>query len=208
MAACSFPGCTREVESHRYLRAEPMKAETDEASGRERLAPIDFKASLFFDLTHPLEAVAQRLEELLPPSQEVPVRLLWSPAPNVALPHQPEPWFDVDGNGRRFLSPNCQRCRRALDDELHALEVLTPSVNERRSKDGHHGVRTIVVRDKGALKAALGELVPSGVTWFIPYAGAPASPQAAADILTQLFGDDDELSERIRDKVAKLGNGG
>ena len=207
MAACSFPGCDREVETHRYLRAEPMKAE--ERDGRETLAPIDLKASRFFHLDHPLEGIEERIAELLPPSGDVPVRLLWSPAPGVRLRH-----FFVPQDLRRFetieaLTEARNKCSVCGDGPGAGIHRYEPAalVSERRSSNGQHGVRSIVVRDKGALHVALPELVPPDAEWFVPHTGEIETPQQAADVLSRLFGDDDETSRAIRAKVANLGKG-
>lgn len=167
MATCIVPGCGREVETHRYIRAEPLMRE--ERDGRELLSPIGKRASVFACLSHPLGEIEEAIAERAPASEDIPVRLLWSPAPGVKV---------KKGVG----------------------------VIERRSSDGHHGVRTIIVRDRGALHTALAEMVPEGTTWLIPHAGA-ATPKEAADVLTQLFGDDDETSAAIRAKLSKLGEG-
>lgn len=168
MATCIVKGCGREVETHRYIRAEPL-ARIERDGGGERLAPIrEPGVSIFACLSHPLGEIEEAIAEHRPPSEEVPVRLLWSPAPGVKV---------NKGMG----------------------------VVERRSADGHHGVMTIIVRDKGALHMALPELVPEGTTWFIPHGGP--TPKEAASILTNLFGDDDDVSAAIREKLAKLGEG-
>lgn len=166
MATCSVQGCGREVETHRYIRAEPLAVE--ERNGRELLTPAARGASIFCCLSHPLGEIEATIERLTPPSAEIPVRVLWSPAPGVKLSRK--------GVG----------------------------VVERRSNDGHHGVRTALVRDGGALHTVLPELLPEGTNWYIPHAGA-ATPQEAADVLTRLFGDDDETSAAIRAKLARLG---
>jgi hypothetical protein len=167
MAKCSVSGCGRDIETHRYLRAEPLKVE--DRDGRELLSPIDVKASRFFCLNHPHEAIEEAVARLLPPSEDIPVRLLWSPAPGVKT---------KAGTG----------------------------VRERRSRDGHSGVRTAVVRDKGALHMAIPELLPSDRSWFVPHAGA-ATPKEAIDVLSELLGGDDPELEALRDKIAKLGKG-
>ena len=129
MALCGI--CKHEVETHRYVRAEPMRIEL--VNGREWLAPYQLKVSGFYCLDHPNGAIEAAITRSFPPTRTLPVRLLWSPAPRV-----------------RVSRPG--------------LGVI-----EKRSRDGHHGVRTIVVRDAGELHMALPELVPPGTVWLIPY---------------------------------------
>jgi hypothetical protein len=86
-----------------------------------------------------------------------------------------------------------------VDEFAHLIQV-----SERKSRDGYHGVRIAVVTDPGLLIHAINAILPPGTRWLLHGAGVPSVDEAAS-ILTRLFGDDDEISEAIRDKIAKLG---
>ena len=192
MAACGI--CKSEVETHRYVRAEPMRK--DNAGN---LAPVQLKVSGFYCLSHPLEQIAQAIMEQFPPSESIPIRLLWSPDPAVRTLHSyqfDEPHFIQTGDAR------CLKCGRAMANEIHAHGPGI-GVTERLTRDGTHGVRTTVVTNEAGLHSQLPELVPSNVQWFVPHAGV-SNPKEAAQLLANLFGGDDPVSQALLEKIKEL----
>lgn len=203
MATCGI--CEREVVTHRYLRAEPMQVE----QGRVTV-PYQLKETAFFCLRHNIEQTEQLISEIYPPLDSIPVRLLWAPAPGVRLPHlwqMPGPQGSMAVADFTRSLANCGLCGERWDADIHHPEKQPVGVRERPSKDGNHQVRTIVVRDKGALHMAIPQLLPPGTQWLKPHSGAP-TPEQAVDILIDTLGLDHPASEgmeALREQVINLG---
>lgn len=203
MAACGV--CEREVEAHRYLRAEPMRVENGRVT-----TPYQLKATAFFCLRHNMGEVEQLISEEYPPSDAIPLRVLWAPAPAVRLPHAfetPSPEGPMSRDDFMRALGNCGRCGELWSAAIHDPQKQPVGVRERKSKDGNHQVRTILVRDKAALHMALPNLMPPGTRWLIPHSGQP-TPEQAVDILIDTLGLDhpaSEAMEALREQVLRIG---
>lgn len=143
-ALCAL--CNEPVETHRYMRAEPGFYKR--IGKHVTFEPLERRtAKSFYHLTHALEEIEQDVVERWKPTKDTPVRMLWSPAPS----YQRGPRDEV---GVSFGS-----------------EPLGGVVRIKRSRDGQHGVRTVIAGDQGALHMSLPELLPPGTTWLVPRPG-------------------------------------
>lgn len=204
MALCGI--CEREVVSHRYLRAEPMRVENGRVT-----TPYQLKETAFYCLRHDFAEIEQLISEIYPPTSSVPLRLLWAPAPGVRLPHAFEPPKQKESMSHEdFMRAigNCGRCGELWSAGIHDPQKLPVGVRERNSKDGNHQVRTIVVQDKAALHMAFPNLLPPGTRWLVAHTGVPTAEQAV-DVLIDTLGLDhpaSEAMEALREQVIRLGD--
>lgn len=75
-------------------------------------------------------------------------------------------------------------------------------INQRMSRNGFFGVRTVIVMDRASLHQVMPLLVPDGTVWYIPHAGA-VNPVEAARILMESLAETDPMREQLAALIAR-----